>query len=164
MKRSHISGFPSKQMICAWCWGRDSTKCCCINSWERTQAKSISLLLSSLLDRNLNHELCFLSRLGNRSQPTMMFFYYNLVANSQPQACAIADSFCSKEGSKTFLIIVFIPKIATIIREFKEGYMKVNYQKIIEATARDLKIILSDQRTITRSTKKINTFWIAIRI
>ena len=31
--------------------------------------------------------------------------------------------------------------------------MKVNSQKIIEATASNLKIILSDQRTITRSTK-----------
>jgi putative transposase len=48
---------------------------------------------------------------------------------------------------------VFFQKNATIIREFKDGYMKVNSQKIIEATASNLKIILSDQRTITRSTK-----------
>ena len=152
-------------MICAWCWGRDSTKCCCIHSWERTQAKSISLLLSSLLERNLNHELCFLSRLGNRSQPTMMFFYYSLVANSQPQACARYDRFCSKERVKNILNYnSFFLKYATIVREFEDSYMKVNYQKIIEATASDLKIILSEQRTITRSTKNSNTLWIEIRI
>ena len=148
MKRSNISGFPSKQMICAWCWGTDSTKCCCINSWERTQAKSISLLLSSLLERNLNHELCFLSRLGNRSQPTMMFSYYNLVANSLPQACARADRFCSKERVKNILNYSIYKKRATIFREFKEGHMKVNYQKIFEATASNLNIIMSQQRTI----------------
>gem|GEM_PF-6868487 len=55
-----------------------------VNAWQRAQAKSISILLSFLLERNLNHELCSLSRLGNTSQATMMFFYYNLVANSQP--------------------------------------------------------------------------------
>ncbi len=42
--------------------------------------------------------------------------------------------------------------------------MKVNYQKIIEATARELKIILSEQRTITRSTKNSNTLFVEIRI
>src|SRR4028119_1756386 len=87
----------------AWCWGRDSTKCCCVNSWERTQAKSISLLLSSLLERNLNHELSSLSRLGNTSQATMMFFYYNLVANSQPQTSARSDRFRSKKRVKNLL-------------------------------------------------------------
>jgi hypothetical protein len=51
-----------------------------------------------------------------------------------------------------------------MIGEFKDGYMKVNYQKIIDATASDLKIIMSEQRTITRSTKNLNTLWIEIRI
>ena len=110
VKRWNVSGFPSKQMRCAWCWGRDSTKCCCVNSWERTQAKSISLLLSSLLERNLNHELCSLSRLGNTSQPTMMFFYYNLAANSQPQTCARADRFRSKERVKNIRAYTIYPK------------------------------------------------------
>jgi hypothetical protein len=72
--------------------------------------------------------------------------------------------FVVNKGSKTFWIIVFIQKNATIIREFKDNYMKVNYQKIIEATASDLKIILSEQRTIARSTKNSNTLWIEIRI
>jgi hypothetical protein len=72
--------------------------------------------------------------------------------------------FVVKKGSKTFWIILFIPKNATTIGEFKDGYMKVNYQKIIEATASDLKIIMSEQRTITRSTKNLNTLWIEIRI
>ncbi len=72
--------------------------------------------------------------------------------------------FVVKKGSKTFWIIVFFQKKATIIREFKDGYMKVNFQKIIEATASDLKIILSEQPTITRSRKNSNTLWIEIRI
>jgi hypothetical protein len=55
-------------------------------------------------------------------------------------------------------------KYATIFREFKEGYMKVNYQERIDATARELKIILSEQRTITRSTKDSNTLLVEIRI
>ena len=58
--------------------------------------------------------------------------------------------FVVKKGSKTFGLIPFIQKYATIIRQFKDGYMKVNYTKIIEATASELKIILSQQRTITR--------------
>ena len=72
--------------------------------------------------------------------------------------------FVVNKGSKIFWIIVFIQKNATIIREFKDNYMKVNYQKIIEATASNLKIILSEQRTIIRSTKNSNTLWIEIRI
>jgi len=72
--------------------------------------------------------------------------------------------FVVNKGSKTFWIIVLIQKNATIIREFKDNYMKVNSQKIIEATARDLKIILSEQRTITRLRKNSNTLWIEIRI
>jgi hypothetical protein len=42
--------------------------------------------------------------------------------------------------------------------------MKVNYQEKIEATASELKIILSEQRTITRSRKKSNTLLVEIRI
>jgi hypothetical protein len=72
--------------------------------------------------------------------------------------------FVVKKGSKTFGLIPFIQKKATIIRQFKDGYMRVNYTKIIEATASDLKIILSQQRTITRSTENSNTLWIEIRI
>ena len=87
------------------------------------------------------------------SQPTMIFFYYNLVANSKPQTCARADSFCSKKGSKTFWLILFFPKYATIIRECKYRYIKVKFLGMMEATARALKIILSYQRTITRSKK-----------
>jgi hypothetical protein len=70
----------------------------------------MSLLQSSLLEKNLNQEICSLSKLGNTSQPTMMFFYYNLVANSKPQTCARADRFCSKKGSKTFWLILFFTK------------------------------------------------------
>ncbi len=61
--------------------------------------------------------------------------------------------FVVKKGSKTFGLIPFIQKNATIIRQFKDGYMKVKYTKRIEAKASELKIILSEQRTITRSTK-----------
>ena len=115
-------------------------------------------MLSSLLERNLNHQLCSLSRLGNTSQPTMMFFYYyNLVANSQPQTRVRADRFCSKQRVKKLRVYTVSQKNATIIRQFKDGYMKVNYQEIIEAIASELKIILSEQRTITRSTKNSNT-------
>ena len=44
-----------------------------------------------MLEKNLNQELCSLSKLGNTSQPPMMFFYYNLVANSQPQSYVLVD-------------------------------------------------------------------------
>jgi hypothetical protein len=71
--------------------------------------------------------------------------------------------FVAKKGSKTFGLIPFIQKYATIIRQFKDGYMKVNYTKRIEATASQLKIILSEQRTITRSTKNSNTLLVEIR-
>jgi hypothetical protein len=73
----------------------------------------------------------------------MMFFYYNLVANSKPQTCARADRFCSKKGSKIFWLILFFPKYATIIRECKYRYIKVKFLGIIEATASDLKKILA---------------------
>jgi hypothetical protein len=72
--------------------------------------------------------------------------------------------FVVKKGSKTFGIIPFIQKYATIVREFKDGDMKVNYTKKIEAKASELKIILSEQRTITRSTKNSNTLLVEIRI
>ena len=39
-------------------------------------------------------------------------------------------------------IILFPKKYATIVREFKDDYMKVNYPERIDATARELKIIL----------------------
>jgi hypothetical protein len=42
--------------------------------------------------------------------------------------------------------------------------MKVNYQERIDATASELKIILSEQRTVTRSTKNSNTLLVEIRI
>ena len=72
--------------------------------------------------------------------------------------------FVVNKGSKTFYFIPIFSKNATIIRQFKDGYIKVNYQKIIEATASELKIILSEQRTITRSTKNSNTLFVEIRI
>jgi hypothetical protein len=72
--------------------------------------------------------------------------------------------FVVKKGAKTFWFLPFIQKFATMIREFKDSYMKVNYQEIIEATASELKIILSKQRTITRSTKNSNTLLVEIRI
>jgi hypothetical protein len=55
-------------------------------------------------------------------------------------------------------LILFTKKYATIVREFKEGYMKVNYPERIDATARELKIILSEQRTITNR-QKIQTLY-----
>jgi hypothetical protein len=72
--------------------------------------------------------------------------------------------FVVNKGSKKFELILLLQKNATIIRQFKDGYMKVNYQEIIEATARELKVILSEQRTITRSTKHSNTLLVEIRI
>jgi hypothetical protein len=72
--------------------------------------------------------------------------------------------FVVNKGSKKFELILLIKKNATMIRQFKDGYMKVNYQEIIEATARELKVILSEQRTITRSTKHSNTLLVEIRI
>jgi hypothetical protein len=72
--------------------------------------------------------------------------------------------FVVNKGAKTFWFLPFIQNYATMIREFKDGYMKVNYQEIIEATASELKIILSKQRTITRSTKISNTLLVEIRI
>ena len=137
----------------AWRWGRDSTKCWCVNSWKRIQAKSISLLLISMLERNFNQKLCFLSKLRNTSQPTMIFFYYNLVANSQPQTSIRVHSFCSKKGLNNFCFIVFLQNYARIIKEFNYAYIKVKYQEIIEARSKNKKIIMSEQRTITRSTK-----------
>jgi hypothetical protein len=94
----------------------------------------------------------------------MIFFYYNLVANSQPQTRVRPDRFCSKQSVKKIRAYIASPKNATIIRQFKDGYMKVNYQEIIEATASELKVILSEQRTITRSTKHSNTLLVEIRI
>jgi len=61
-------------------------------------------------------------------------------------------------------IIPFPQKYATMIREFKDGYMKVNYQEKIDATASELKIILSEQRTITRSPKNSNTLLVKVGI
>jgi hypothetical protein len=72
--------------------------------------------------------------------------------------------FVVNKGSKKFELILLIKKNATMIRQFKDGYMKVNYQEIIEATARELKVILSEQRTITRSTQHSNTLLVEIRI
>jgi hypothetical protein len=63
-----------------------------------------------------------------------------------------------------YIFILFTQKCATIIRELKEGYMKVNYPERIDATASELKIILSEQRTVTRSTKNSNTLLVEIRI
>jgi hypothetical protein len=51
-----------------------------------------------------------------------------------------------------------------MFREFKDDYMKVNYPERIDATARELKIILSQQRTITRSTKNSNTLLVKVRV
>jgi hypothetical protein len=42
--------------------------------------------------------------------------------------------------------------------------MKVNYPERIDATARELKIILSQQRTITRSTKNSNTLLVKVGV
>jgi hypothetical protein len=40
--------------------------------------------------------------------------------------------------------------------------MKVNYQERIEDTATELKIIMSQQRTVTRSTKSSSTLFVKI--
>lgn len=57
-------------------------------------------------------------------------------------------------------VIQFLKKYATIIREFKDDYMKVNYPERIDATARELKIILSQQRTITNRQKIQTLYWL----
>ena len=63
----------------------------------------------------------------------MMFFYYNLVANSKPKTCAIADRFCCKKGSKTFWFILFFPKYAiTFIRKMRYDITELNGVKNIE--------------------------------
>jgi hypothetical protein len=41
--------------------------------------------------------------------------------------------------------------------------MKVNYQERIEDTEADLKIIMLQQRTVTRSTKSSGTLFVKIR-
>jgi hypothetical protein len=83
----------------------------------------------------------------------MIFFYYNLVANSQPPTSIRVHSFCSKKGLNNFCFIVSLQNYARIIKEFNYAYIKVNYQEIIEAISKNKKIIMSEQRTITRSTK-----------
>jgi hypothetical protein len=40
--------------------------------------------------------------------------------------------------------------------------MKVNYQERIEATVTELKIIMSQQRTVTRQTKSSDTLFVKI--
>jgi len=62
------------------------------------------------------------------------------------------------------VVILFPKNSATIVREFKDDYMKVNYPERIDATARELKIILSQQRTITRSTKNSNTLLVKVGV
>jgi hypothetical protein len=42
--------------------------------------------------------------------------------------------------------------------------MTVNYPERIDPTARELKIILSQQRTITRSTKNSNTLLVKVGV
>jgi hypothetical protein len=61
--------------------------------------------------------------------------------------------FVVKKGPKHSSLYYFPPKYATIIRECKYRYIKVKFPEIIEATASDLKIILSYHRAITRSKK-----------
>jgi hypothetical protein len=58
------------------------------------------------------------------------------------------------------IVIPFTQNCATIVREFKDDYMKVNYPEIIDATARELKIILSQQRTITNRQKIQTLYWL----
>jgi hypothetical protein len=61
---------------------------------------------------------------------------------------------------KCMHLIPFPQNYATIIREFKDDYMKVNYPERIDATARELKIILSQQRTITNRQKIQTLYWL----
>jgi len=42
--------------------------------------------------------------------------------------------------------------------------MKVNYQEKIEATTTELKIIMAQQRTATRSTKSSRTLFVKIQV
>ena len=71
----------------------------------------------------------------------MIFFYYNLVANSQLQTSILVHSFCSKKWLKNFCFIVYLQIYARIIKEFNYAYIKVNYQEIIEAISKNKKKI-----------------------
>jgi len=57
----------------------------------------------------------------------MMFFYYNLVANSQPQSCARADQFCSKKRVKNILIYTISSNYATITIREQVGLYKSKF-------------------------------------
>jgi hypothetical protein len=61
------------------------------------------------------------------------------------------------------LIILLLQEFATIVGEFKDSYMKVNYQEKIDTTTTELKIIMAQQRTATRSTKSSGTLFVKIR-
>ena len=61
------------------------------------------------------------------------------------------------ESEETYTIP---PKVCYNIREFKDDYMQVNYPARIDATARELKIIISQQRTITNRQKIQTLYWL----
>ena len=50
-------------------------------------------------------------------------------------------------------VIPLLQKYATVVWEFKDSYMKVNYQERIEATTTELKIIMTGQQTVTNRQK-----------
>ncbi len=50
------------------------------------------------------------------------------------------------------MVIPLLQKYATVVWEFKDNYMKVNYQERIEGTT-ELKIIMAGQRTVTNRQK-----------
>ncbi len=72
--------------------------------------------------------------------------------------------FDTPQPERVGILIPFPQNNATIFRELKDDYMKVNYPQRIDATARELKIILSQQRTITRSTKNSNTLLVKVGV
>jgi hypothetical protein len=83
-------------------------------------------------------------------------FDYFTVANPQESQ--------QQNQAKAPEVIPFFQNYATIVRKCKDDYMKVNYPERIDATAKELKIILSQQRTITRSTKNSNTLLVKVGV
>ena len=85
--------------------------------------------------------------------------YITIIGDPGQGKSAILAKYVQNTGSIAHFIL-FTQNYATIVREFKDDYMQINYPERIDATARELKIILSQQRTITNRQKIQTLYWL----